>query len=348
MRTRSLGGSSPHTRGAPVGVEVVGEWARIIPAYAGSTPEGLRLVGRAQDHPRIRGEHASCCALMLFAVGSSPHTRGALEELRQPEGLRRIIPAYAGSTPPALLRYGLSQDHPRIRGEHSPSQTRSILRLGSSPHTRGARGPVDAEPRPSGIIPAYAGSTAKQALNTVYGKGSSPHTRGAREDEGVARVGEGIIPAYAGSTVLSTPTEYSSPDHPRIRGEHRLKRARGLVHEGSSPHTRGARRTAGKNGQKARIIPAYAGSTPSSSAHPRPRPRIIPAYAGSTLIMGLAAVGVQDHPRIRGEHRKYQQDKAWKSGSSPHTRGALHLMDLDGENYGIIPAYAGSTRVWQI
>ena len=51
----------------------------------------------------------------------------------------------------------------------------------------------------------------------------------------------------------------------------------------------------------------------------------------------------KDHPRIRGEHRKGGKSLTINKGSSPHTRGALHLMDLDGENYGIIPAYAGST-----
>ena len=51
-----------------------------------------------------------------------------------------------------------------------------------------------------------------------------------------------------------------------------------------------------------------------------------------------------DHPRIRGEHVQMNRAIADGSGSSPHTRGALHLMGLEGENYGIIPAYAGSTR----
>ena len=50
-----------------------------------------------------------------------------------------------------------------------------------------------------------------------------------------------------------------------------------------------------------------------------------------------------DHPRIRGEHLAATSAASGWPGSSPHTRGALHLMGLDGENYGIIPAYAGST-----
>ena len=112
---------------------------------------------------------------------------------------------------------------------------------------------------------------------------------------------------------------------------------------GSSPHTRGAR---------------YGGAAVA------PAVRIIPAYAGSTAVLRHPERGCQDHPRIRGEHRKYQQDKAWRSGSSPHTRGA-HAPAFSHEAGSgssphtrgaparrrrqglllrIIPAYAGSTR----
>ena len=70
---------------------------------------------------------------------------------------------------------------------------------------------------------------------------------------------------------------------------------------------------------------------------------IIPAYAGSTVHARAGQRLISDHPRIRGEHDLVHSDGILKPGSSPHTRGALHLMDLDGENYGIIPAYAGST-----
>ena len=55
----------------------------------------------------------------------------------------------------------------------------------------------------------------------------------------------------------------------------------------------------------------------------------------------------EDHPRIRGEHRKYQQDKAWRSGSSPHTRGARAGVGDAGVEVRIIPAYAGSTKIAQ-
>ena len=73
---------------------------------------------------------------------------------------------------------------------------------------------------------------------------------------------------------------------------------------------------------RARIIPAYAGSTyrrslPNSRHRDHPRIRgehqqlalikpgdlgIIPAYAGSTAEMFYPQWVAEDHPRIRGEH----------------------------------------------
>ena len=53
----SAQGSSPHTRGARESFRERREDPGIIPAYAGSTQEGLvGILGHA-DHPRIRGEH---------------------------------------------------------------------------------------------------------------------------------------------------------------------------------------------------------------------------------------------------------------------------------------------------
>ena len=152
-------GSSPHTRGAPVGKVVHSVLSRIIPAYAGSTR--CRGMGHVctRDHPRIRGEHSCIFAFRPARVGSSPHTRGALREEQRAVQERGIIPAYAGSTSPASRPFGSPQDHPRIRGEHL-SHCSSLSSLeGSSPHTRGARIPQHGQRPRQGIIPAYAGST---------------------------------------------------------------------------------------------------------------------------------------------------------------------------------------------
>ena len=92
-------------------------------------------------------------------VGSSPHTRGALDDSDQYSIDGRIIPAYAGSTAGDERGEGLRGDHPRIRGEHYACTVVTELGEGSSPHTRGAHlkeGQNSGGPR---IIPAYAGST---------------------------------------------------------------------------------------------------------------------------------------------------------------------------------------------
>ena len=72
---------------------------------------------------------------------------------------------------------------------------------------------------------------------------------------------------------------------------------------------------------------------------------IIPAYAGSTMDDKIAGIEVGDHPRVCGEHVTKAIPKDVDTGSSPRMRGApvgeLRVRAADG----IIPAYAGSTRL---
>ena len=257
------------------------------------------------------------------SMGSSPHTRGALGEDNARDDPARIIPAYAGST-------GDQWGQDRVR-------------VGSSPHTRGARrGPGRRSPGP-GIIPAYAGSTwyggMRLALTTDHPRirgehkdqhtqsmimfGSSPHTRGAPQLLGRPSQARRIIPAYAGSTSLPASPTLSAQDHPRIRGEHHR--------QNRSPRTQSG------------IIPAYAGSTRMRRILSAYGIRIIPAYAGSTPANVRRHDPRQDHPRIRGEHRRVARRCMAENGSSPHTRGALHAEHCAVRIGGIIPAYAGST-----
>ena len=153
--------------------------------------------------------------------------------------------------------------------------------------------------------------------------------------------------------------------------------------KGSSPHTRGARKTPASIRPSPGIIPAYAGSTsttvtaeasrgdhprirgehtsdsatetpsPGSSPHTRGAPfadrecggdfGIIPAYAGSTCVGPPGVAGPGDHPRIRGEHRQPAERYGVPFGSSPHTRGAHMRYTFGHRTERIIPAYAGST-----
>ena len=152
--------------------------------------------------------------------------------------------------------------------------------------------------------------------------GSSPHTRGARAHRLLKPSGVCIIPAYAGSTTSPAQRLRAETNHPRIRGEHVRAVETRLPLDGSSPHTRGARRR------------------PACASRPR---GIIPAYAGST---GTAPSGLGnsgDHPRIRGEHPKGITRTRSPAGSSPHTRGAPEQRRRPSRGAGIIPAYAGST-----
>ena len=91
-------GSSPRMRGAPSILSGLTFFARIIPAYAGSTGWPQRLWSGCADHPRVCGEHGNRYGRLMVTGGSSPRMRGALQRFAQVNDVREIIPAYAGST----------------------------------------------------------------------------------------------------------------------------------------------------------------------------------------------------------------------------------------------------------
>ena len=151
------------------------------------------------------------------------------------------------------------------------------------------------------IIPAYAGNTGSKPASTssmrdhpricgehvchassyLLAMGSSPHMRGTLAGT-VNRVhGGGIIPAYAGNTSNIFHHMLPNRDHPRICGEHSLRKLNMSQQLGSSPHMRGTLRGSGVGARQRGIIPAYAGNT------------------GCPDWRTCAA---QDHPRICGEH----------------------------------------------
>ena len=132
-------GSSPHVRGAQPVVRAEHIVGGIIPACAGSTPRNLLLVSAPWDHPRMCGEHAT-------PRTDTPDSTG-------------IIPACAGSTSVCFLGKFLVGDHPRMCGEHFNCEEVALMRVGSSPHVRGARSTRPGRRCALGIIPACAGST---------------------------------------------------------------------------------------------------------------------------------------------------------------------------------------------
>ena len=159
-------GSSPHVRGAPDMATPPRRRRGIIPACAGSTLMRPILMTWSGDHPRMCGEHRTSSWSMKRLTGSSPHVRGALGAPVHGHVADGIIPACAGSTAPHIPRRSCPWDHPRMCGEHDNCSSDPMSKLGSSPHVRGAHG-CATPPRPRrGIIPACAGSTRLNRLNS--------------------------------------------------------------------------------------------------------------------------------------------------------------------------------------
>ncbi len=154
-------GPSPRARGARGGGPCAGARVGTIPACAGSTPAPSTTGSSSRDHPRVRGEHESGGGAGGAQAGPSPRARGApLTSALRPVD-RGTIPACAGSTLIAGLDLSGGGDHPRVRGEHSPTRIQGRGLLGPSPRARGAPDGALRRVVGRGTIPACAGSTLR-------------------------------------------------------------------------------------------------------------------------------------------------------------------------------------------
>ena len=214
--------------------------------------------------------------------------------------------------------------HPRSRGENALAVRVAVGDEGSSPLTRGKHIPLVELTPDRGLIPAHAGKTlafhawvsAMRAhprsrgenllhdrVNAASG-GSSPLTRGKQPGLAWVGLGWGLIPAHAGKTVVRSLGSGSVRAHPRSRGENAVPRVIVVRLDGSSPLTRGKRR---------------------SSCCRRGRGGLIPAHAGKTFGGALARCCVRAHPRSRGENHDQDAYPDPLPGSSPLTRGKHFL-----------------------
>ena len=113
---------------------------------------------------------------------------------------QRITPAYAGKSAPVEVIAGLPLDHPRVCGEKSRTQRKSLKTSGSPPRMRGK---VRLERRAGhvqGITPAYAG---KRELEWQKVERCRDHPRvcGEKVYKDIHHVAAmGITPAYAGKS----------------------------------------------------------------------------------------------------------------------------------------------------
>ena len=113
-------------------------------------------------------------------------------------------------------------------------------------------------------------------------------------------------------------------DHPRVCGEHHFRPPSHALQWGSSPRMRGTLQCRPKRHQPTGIIPAY---------------------AGNTGISNLLRENCRDHPRVCGEHWPNTTPYLLDKGSSPRMRGTQPSPNRSHDRMGIIPAYAGNTRL---
>ena len=152
--------------------------------------------------------------------------------------------------------------------------------------------------------------------------GSSPLSRGICARRRPHRVSNWIIPALAGNTSRVYGLAAGAADHPRSRGEYCCRMISSSTRNGSSPLSRG-------------ILGGVRRQSRS--------PRIIPALAGNTDSMAVAMWEQEDHPRSRGEYRRYATSAPRRGGSSPLSRGILSIPSDLPPVVRIIPALAGNT-----
>ena len=212
--------------------------------------------------------------------------------------------------------------HPRSRGENIPDDGMDAMTLGSSPLTRGKLRRNRVDRIGLRLIPAHAGKTGSSHVFSPRRSGSSPLTRGKRPLERNTEMHTRLIPAHAGKTTRARCGSWSTPAHPRSRGENCDPSDRASRRPGSSPLTRGKLFTRD-------LCPLT--------------PGLIPAHAGKTRARRPASHDPSAHPRSRGENSRSSLTFVSWLGSSPLTRGKHRARDRLVSTLRLIPAHAGKT-----
>ena len=232
-------------------------------------------------HPRSRGENPLGTLRAFRMRGSSPLTRGKRPHVARFVGEERLIPAHAGKTAVIDTLIADRAAHPRSRGENRLLLPQRPVERGSSPLTRGKRGPL---PRPLGrvrLIPAHAGKTVKFGYTNRDGS-AHPRSRGENGlGVGRLRCGCGSSPLTRGKLITAATVISWFRLIPAHAGKtDKLAFAKDTL-KGSSPLTRGKRGRRPRTRTRAGLIPAHAGKTSRRTRSRRP---------------------VRAHPRSRGEN----------------------------------------------
>ena len=281
MPDHAYPGSSPLTRGKLARPPACTGHDRLIPAHAGKTPAQPSTRHPPAAHPRSRGENLIVAVRTFVVTGSSPLTRGKLDDNSLKLHGLGLIPAHAGKTGARGKSAGAAKAHPRSRGENRDGLKRELCAAGSSPLTRGKRSRGEKAGGGGGLIPAHAGKTeladyaddvmqahprsrgenADSRTAAIARYGSSPLTRGKLRSRSNAATRPGLIPAHAGKTGAGVYAHPCYAAHPRSRGENHLADGEGVTLVGSSPLTRGKPRVPHSWNVDNRLIPAHAGKT---------------------------------------------------------------------------------------
>ena len=259
LKSMSIGGSSPLTRGKHLLTLHTQSLERLIPAHAGKTcrrePSPLPMTA----HPRSRGENRRLLPTQLSCRGSSPLTRGKPSAATTPIPALRLIPAHAGKTTYEGSVTFPRAAHPRSRGENPLGTMRAFRLRGSSPLTRGKPRDMSVYYYTAGLIPAHAGKTECCTISSQFSRahprsrgenakdpdwmplrhGSSPLTRGKPCAQSYPGPPGRLIPAHAGKTNRPALRGRSLGAHPRSRGENQRAHLSEVGGAGSSPLTRG-------------------------------------------------------------------------------------------------------------
>ena len=158
-RPRPCGGSSPLTRGKPSAPRRACRDRGLIPTHAGKTLAWRRTPRSSTAHPHSRGENVTLLPQQSAQPGSSPLTRGKLDDLLASTGFERLIPTHAGKTTSGACSTGRHGAHPHSRGENYRTLSQTARMKGSSPLTRGKRCRRHRDKHGDGLIPTHAGKT---------------------------------------------------------------------------------------------------------------------------------------------------------------------------------------------
>ena len=232
-------GSSPRVRGTPKRGGAGSRGGRFIPACAGNSPRGLPSSLQTAVHPRVCGELDMRRELHIADNGSSPRVRGTPAVQRNPQAVRRFIPACAGNSVVVEAKGRRRAVHPRVCGELPSRCCGQRGDHGSSPRVRGTLLPECTACVPTRFIPACAGNSVQQAskrlllrvhprvcgeLRRIGGvnapvRGSSPRVRGTPLSAAGLEVVLRFIPACAGNSSARLPRRSCHRVHPRVCGE---------------------------------------------------------------------------------------------------------------------------------